>query len=370
MLPDSAYLMEKDVDHVNRHARGRAPRQPLYTIEDVNRTLESFQDHGYHSEWPVFDDLAAQTWDAGHILGSALTVLEFRRGAEKFRLGMSGDLGRPERPILRDPETHPGVDALVLESTYGDRFHPDADTTARDLAEVVRRTIERGGRLMVPSFAVGRTQEFVATLHDLTVQGRIPEVPIYVDSPMAQRATAVFKSHPECYDEQTRSAFAKGAGEPFGFHRLKYIGSPDESRAINDARGPMIVVSASGMCEGGRILHHLQHGLGNERNTVLFIGYQGDGTLGRRLRDGAESVNILGEPVRRRAEVAGLDGFSAHADQREIVSWVSRLDPRPKRVFLVHGDLGPAETLAGVLHASLGCEVTVPELHQEVDLWN
>jgi metallo-beta-lactamase family protein len=282
---------------------------------------------------------------------------------------MSGDLGRPDRPILKDPETHPGVDALVLESTYGDRLHTASDVTNRELAEVVKRTTERGGRVLVPAFAVGRTQELVATIHDLTGRGEIPELPIYVDSPMARRATSVFKEHPECFDEETKKAFAQGSGEPFGFHRLRYVNSPDESRALNDARGPMIVISASGMCEGGRILHHLRHGLGDARNTVVFVGFQGEGTLGRRLRDGAESVNILGEPVIRRAEVVGLDGFSAHADQKELSDWAARLDPPPKRIFLVHGEPRPAETLAGVLGARIGCPVTVPSLHEEFDLW-
>jgi metallo-beta-lactamase family protein len=370
LLPDSAYLMERDVEHVNRHLHGGRPqRRPLYTVHDVESTLERFRDPGYGQKWNLFDDVEVQAWDAGHILGSALTVFEFRRGAERFRLGMSGDLGRPDRPILRDPQVHPGVDALVLESTYGDRLHPDGTETERQLAEVVNRTVERGGRVLVPAFAVGRTQELVATLHALTERNVIPELPIYVDSPMARKATEVFRHHPECFDEETRRMFDENHGEPFGFHRLRYLATAEESRSLNEAKGPMIVISASGMCEGGRILHHLRHGLGDARNTVLFVGYQGDGTLGRRLREGAETVNILGEPVRRRAEVAGLDGFSAHADQRELVQWVERLVPRPRRICLVHGEPRPADTLADLLRRRVGCEVTVPSLHEEVELW-
>jgi metallo-beta-lactamase family protein len=369
MLADSAYLMEKDVDHVNRHGRGPA-RRPLYTVDDMTRSLELFRDPDYHRDWSLFPGVQVRYSDAGHILGSALTVFEFEDGARRFRLGMSGDLGRPGRPILRDPEVHPGVNVLVLESTYGDRVHPDAVTTERDLTEVIRRTTARGGRVLMPAFAVGRTQEVVATLHRLTQKSAIPELPIYVDSPMARKATDVFKHHPECFDESTRRAFEQGGGEPFGFDRLRYIGTADESRALNDASGPMIIVSASGMCEGGRILHHLQHGLGDARNTVLFVGFQGEGTLGRRLREGAETVNILGESVRSRAEIAGLEGFSAHADRNELIGWVRRLEPHPEHIFLVHGEPEPAESLAVALRESIGCEVTVPYIHQEFALWN
>jgi len=370
MLADSAYLMERDVEHVNRHVHGRPPRRPLYTVEDMTRTLELFRDPGYHQRWTLFPGASVEAFDAGHILGSALTVFEFDDAGRRFRLGMSGDLGRPHRPILRDPEVHPGVDALVLESTYGDRLHPDAAVTERELTEVIRRTAERGGRVMMPAFAVGRTQEVVVTIHGLMTRGAIPSLPIYVDSPMAQKATEVFRHHPECFDEPTRRVFSETRGEPFGFERLRYIGTPDESRALNDARGPMIIVSASGMCEGGRILHHLQHGLGNPSNTVLFVGFQGEGTLGRRLREGAETVNILGEGVRVRAEIAGLDGFSAHADQSELVGWVARLDPKPQRIFLVHGEPEPAETLAALLRDKIGCSVSVPQLNEEFTLWN
>jgi len=370
MLPDSAFLMERDVAHVNKHARGRPPRKPLYTMADVERVLASLRLTHYHKPWSLTEGVQVETWDAGHILGSAVTVFEFAGNGRKFRLGMGGDLGRAARPILRDPERIPGVDVLVMESTYGDRLHSDAAETDRELAEVVHRTVERGGRLLVPAFAVGRTQEVVATLHRLCEEGRIPELPIYVDSPLASRTTSVYRSHPECYDEETKAALLEGEGEPFGFKRLRYVGSPDESRALNDARGPMIIIAASGMCEGGRILHHLLHGLGNAHNTVLFVGYQGTGTLGRRLKDGAETVNIFGEPVRCRAEIASLDGFSAHADQRELCAWAASLDPAPRTIFLVHGELDAAETLAALLRERIGCEVVIPEPHQEFDLWN
>jgi metallo-beta-lactamase family protein len=369
MLEDSAYLQEKDVEYVNKRRNGRPPRHPLYTIADVRETETRFVTHAYHQPWELFPGVTVGYHDAGHILGSALTTFEFRAVGRTFRLGMSGDLGRAGRPILRDPEVPKGVDALVLESTYGDRLHPDPAENEREVVEVVSRTLSRGGRVLVPAFAVGRTQELVATLHRLAEQGRIPDVPVFVDSPLAREATGVFLRHPELFDAETRASFERDHGAPFGFRRLTYVASPDESRALNDRREPCIIVAASGMCEGGRILHHLAHGLGDARNSVLFVGFQAEGTLGRRLRDGAEVVNVFGEPVRVRAEITGVDGFSAHADQREIVDWVAKLDPRPRRAFLVHGEIGPATTLASLLRERLGINATVPEKGDSVELW-
>jgi metallo-beta-lactamase family protein len=217
---------------------------------------------------------------------------------------------------------------------------------------------------------VGRTQEVVASLHALIEAGRVPELPIFVDSPMAREATEVFRAHPECFDAETRRAFENDHGAPFGFSRLRYVGSADESRALNDRTGPCIIISASGMCEGGRILHHLLHGLGDERNTVLFVGFQAEGTLGRRLKEGATTVNVFGEPVMRRAEIAALDGFSAHGDQNELLAWAEALSPRPRTIFLVHGEVPAAETLAVALRERLKVDVHVPALGQEFPLWN
>jgi metallo-beta-lactamase family protein len=284
---------------------------------------------------------------------------------------MSGDLGRANRPILQDPETHPGVDVLVLESTYGDRLHPNAEENESKLIQVVTATAQRGGRVLIPAFAVGRAQELVATLHRLMTAGSIPSLPLFVDSPLAGQATAVFKQHPELFDDETRKAFTEQNGEPLGFARLRYTRTADESRALNDMQEPIIIIAASGMCEGGRILHHLRYGLGDPRNLVLFVGYQAEGTLGRRLVDGAEIVSIFGDPVRRRAEIQTLEGFSAHADQSELLAWVARLEPKPRRIFLVHGDLEPA----GVLAEKLGetypqTEVRIPARGERFELWS
>ena len=371
MLADSALLMERDVEHVNRHRRNRGPvRVPLYHPADVAETLSRFVVHPYHEPWELFEGVRVEYFDAGHILGSALTTFEFTSGGQSLRLGMSGDLGRPARPILRDPEVPAGVDALVLESTYGDRLHGDGAVCEQALMEVVKRTVARGGRVLVPAFAVGRTQEVVTTLHGLFESGRLPELPIFVDSPLARRVTGVFRRHPECFDAETRAQFDQGNGLPFGFARLRYVESVGESRALNDFRESCIIIAASGMCEGGRILHHLQHGLGDARNTVLFVGFQAEGTLGRRLREGAETVSIFGEPMRRRAEIVAVDGFSAHADQGELVGWAARLAPAPKRIFLVHGELDPAAALAERLGERMDAEVRIPSLGEAFELWN
>ena len=370
MLTDSAFLQERDASHVNRRHPGRPPRHPLYTLEDVNRALERFDVHGYGETWTLFEGVEARYFDAGHILGSAITTFEFRQDGRVFRLGMSGDLGRPGRPILRDPEIPPGVDALVLECTYGDRLHAEAEDIGRELAEVVERTVARGGRLIVPAFAVGRTQELVATFHDLCESGRVRDVPIFVDSPLAREATRVFTRHPECFDAPTRRQFEEGDGSPFGFRRLRYVATPEESKALNARREPCIVIAASGMCEGGRVLHHLQHGLSDARNTVLFVGFQAEGTLGRRILGRAETVNVFGEPVHVRAEVAALEGFSAHADRRELLAWGAGLNPAPRNIFLVHGEAAAAAALAIALRAAVGADVRVPERGEEFELWN
>ncbi len=371
MLADSARLMQRDIEHVNKRHRGRPERKLLFTQEDVNATFTSFESHAYGEPWPLFEGVTAEYFDAGHILGSAMVRFTLKAAGTTKTVLMGGDLGRPGRPILRDPVVPPGgCDVLVMESTYGDRHHSPDDDTERDLIAAVKRTIERGGRLIVPAFAVGRTQELVAFLHRLTEEGRIPSVPIYVDSPMAREATAVFVRHPECFDAETAKQFSEDGREPFGFDRLRYVSSVDESKALNAGDEPCIIISASGMCEGGRVLHHLIHSLGDSRNTILFVGYQAEGTLGRRLRDGAEKVNVFGEAVTVRAEISSLDGFSAHADQSESIDWVLRLDPMPATIFLVHGEPGPMDVLAGLLRERTGATVHAPEHLAEFDLWN
>jgi metallo-beta-lactamase family protein len=294
--------------------------------------------------------------EAGHMLGSSAVVME----ADGLRLCFSGDVGRKNLPILRDPVSPPAdVDYLIMESTYGDRFHEPIANAAEKLAGVVNRTARRGGRVIVPAFAVGRTQQLVMLLHELMDTKRIPSIPVYVDSPLAVNATEVFRKHPECYDEEARTWIMNGS-DPFGFKLLTYVRDVNASKALNELHGPFIVLAASGMAEAGRILHHLRNNIGDPRNTVLITGYQAENTLGRKILERHAEVNIFGEPCRLRAEVAVLDELSGHADQGELIEWMRPMAPRLKKVFLVHGDPGQGAALSNVIHREFGIEAVQP----------
>jgi len=299
--------------------------------------------------------LAYECVDAGHILGSS-SILLHNQG---LRLAYSGDVGRPGLPIIRDPDPMPPADYLIMESTYGGKLHKQAGHAENKLADVINRTARRGGRIIVPAFAVGRTQQLVLLLHQLSNENRIPNIPIFVDSPLAVNVSDVHRAHPECFDEETRAYLANGM-DPFGFKRLQYVREASESKKLNDLHGPFVVISASGMAEQGRILHHLRNNLGDPRNTVLITGYQAQDTLGRKLVEKWPEVRIFGEPVRVRAEVANLDELSGHADQNELLAWIQPMVPTLRRVFLVHGEPEQSAALAKVLHQRYGLQVTLP----------
>ncbi|HEY4365201.1 MAG TPA: MBL fold metallo-hydrolase [Bryobacteraceae bacterium] len=362
MLADSAYLQQKDVEFCNRrreHRRkiGRDDKEcaPLYSLVDAEQTYPLFQPVPLGADKQVAEGLHYKTYDAGHMLGSTAVELE----ADGVRLAFSGDVGRPGLPILRDPEKLDPVDYLIMESTYGDRFHKKLEHVAEKLAEVVNRTAGRGGRLIVPSFAVGRTQQLVLLLHQLMDAHKIPSIPIFVDSPLAINATEVFRKHPESYDEEARAYLQQGQ-DPFGFYRLKYVRESSESKALNDLHGPFLVIAASGMCEGGRVLHHLRNSIEDPRNTVLITGFQAEHTLGRKILEGHDEVPIFGEPVRLRAEVVSLDELSGHADQRELIEWMRPIAHGLKKVFLVHGEPSQGAALAQVIHKEYGIETVQP----------
>jgi metallo-beta-lactamase family protein len=264
-------------------------------------------------------------------------------------------VGRPGLPIIRDPEPLPTVDYLIMESTYGGRTHPPAGEALSQLEDVVKRTVARGGRLIVPAFAVGRTQQLVLMLHQLMNEKRIPSVSMFVDSPLALNVTDVFRAHPECFDKETY-AYLKNGQDPFGFNRLIYIRDVNESKKLNDRKGPFIVISASGMCEAGRILHHLRNNIGDSRNTVLITGYQAENTLGRKLCDGWKTVRIFGLPAQVEAEVASLDALSAHADAGELLDWMKPMAASLKKIFLVHGEPAQAAALAEAIYARYSIE--------------
>jgi metallo-beta-lactamase family protein len=343
MLLDAAMLQAADARTiarlVARGVPGIEPVEPLYGEADVMAVLSQMVGLPYHHRQAIALGVSVTFLDAGHVLGSAIVVLDVEDEGRMTRLAFTGDLGRHHLPILRDPETPSGVECLVTESTYGDRLHGPVEGLGDELAAVVTRTANRGGKVIIPSFALERTQEIVYELKLLRREGRIPPLPVYVDSPLTVKLTEIFRLHPDCYDEAAR-ALLRGQDSPFEFEGLRYVSDVEASKQIDLEDRPSIIISASGMCEGGRILHHLRTTIGESRNTVVIVGFQAPYTLGRRLVEGRREVRIFGMPHARRAEVVVLDGFSAHADRDGLVAFaegVRRKGPL-RRVVLVHGE--------------------------------
>jgi metallo-beta-lactamase family protein len=384
MLEDSASLQEHDAAFLNkRNLRRRSlnlpglaggdlgavntPVEPLYTVEDAEATFPLFHPVAMHTPTAVGPGIVYQSFEAGHIFGSTTMLLELEPGGQKIRLGFTGDLGRPGLPIIRDPEPLPPVDYLIMESTYGNRVHEPIQSVAGKLAEIVKRTYARGGKLIVPAFAVGRTQQLVLILHELIQGNAIPKFPIFVDSPLAVNVTDVFRKHPELYDQEA-SVFTANHGDPFGFQLLTYVRDVNQSKALNDLHGPFMIISASGMCEGGRVLHHLRNNIGDPRNTILLTGYQAENTLGRKIEERRKEVPIFGEPMRLRAEVETLDALSGHADREEMLAWMKPLVNGLKKVFLVHGEPVQQAAFISAIRERYGLEAVAPERGQNFDL--
>lgn len=370
MLQDSGHIQEKDAEFVNkkRGRRGLKPVEPLYTAREALKAAEQFVSVSYGRTIPIADGVTATFYDAGHILGSAITALDINENGKPFRLVFSGDLGRPGMPILRDPAILNEAEILFTESTYGGRFHDDFTTVNQKLAQVVRDTIARGGKIIIPAFSVGRTQEIVYALHQLSLAGEIPEIPVFVDSPLSLNATEVFRSHPECFDEET-SDFLERTEDVFGFRKLHYIRDVEESKKLNTMKTPCIIISASGMCEAGRILHHLANNIEDGRNTILIVGFMAENTLGRRLVEKDPSVRIFGEEYRLAAQVVKLNAFSAHADHDELLQWISAFDrERLRHLYILHGEYTQSEALAHGL-GTLGLKnVSIPERGERVEV--
>jgi metallo-beta-lactamase family protein len=372
MLRDSGHIQEYDAYYVNkkRTRKGLEPVEPLYTVEDAASSLRNFVSIGYDRPLSVAPGVTLTFRDAGHILGSAVTVLDVQEGNRRSRLAFTGDLGRKGMPILKDPQPVAEVDHLIIESTYGDRLHEPVDTTDGELQDVIVDTYHRGGKVIVPAFSVGRTQELVYALHRLTEARDSPELPIFVDSPLSVNVTEIFRLHPECYDQEVQQFLAAGNRyDPFGFHRLNYIRAVERSKELNFLREPAIIISASGMCEAGRILHHLKNNVEDSRNTVLIVGWQAPHTLGRRLVERQAVVKIFGEEYNLRARVETINGFSAHADREELLGYARQLGTsRLKTAFVVHGEEAASLALADGLQ-SLGLGQTiVPRLGEEFEL--
>jgi metallo-beta-lactamase family protein len=368
MLGDSARIQQEDADYLNRKRSRDEPRvQPLYDQRDVLCTLRQIQSVPYDRELPLARGVRARFIDAGHLLGSAMVTLEVEHHGRLGRLTFTGDLGRPAIPILRDPEPVPGCDLLISESTYGGKHHEPVDLVAGDLGGVVARTIQRGGKVLIPAFSLGRTQTVIYFLQQLTSQGKLPDVPIYVDSPLAAEATEVFRLHPECFDEPTLELLERQP-DLFGGKKIRYVRSVEESKVLNGRPEPCVIIAASGMCEAGRILHHLKHNIEDPRCAILLVGFQAPNTLGRRIAEHQPQVRIFDRMYHLRAEVVLLNGLSSHADHDELVAMLSPLTGQVKKACLVHGEPDAAAALAQALRQKGFAEVIVPQSGEVVTL--
>ncbi len=366
MLRDSAHIQEFEAQWRNRKAKraGQEPYVPLYTMEDVEGVLAHFVPCDYEASYAVLDDIHVTFTDAGHLLGSSSVTVTALENGEKKRIVFSGDIGNRNKPILRDPQLLKTADYVVVESTYGNRSHAEeAPDYVRDLAAVIQRTFDRGGNVVIPSFAVGRTQEMLYFIRRIKEQNLVKghgDFTVVVDSPLAVEATRIFgPTSMECYDEETRSLLQNGVN-PINFTGLQVSVTADDSRAINADKRPKVILSASGMCEAGRIRHHLKHNLWRADSTVLFVGYQSDGTVGRALLDGAKEVKLFGESISVNAEIAQMNSISSHADDNGLLDWVASFDPKPTRVFVNHGDEDACETLAARLVSEQGQQAVAP----------
>jgi metallo-beta-lactamase family protein len=369
MLGDAAKIQEEDAHYLNRkRAKGEPKVEPLYDGRDVFRTLLRLQSAPYDVPINLAGGLEATFVDAGHLLGSAMIRLRMDGPGGERVLTFTGDLGRPGLPILREPAPVPACDFLISESTYGGHVHEPVEETAERLGEVVRHTEERGGKLLIPAFTVGRTQTVVYFLYQLLRAGRLLDLAVYVDSPMALRATEVFKAHPECFNAETQQLL-KTHPETFGEQRIRYLDKVHESIALNKHPGPCVIISASGMCEAGRILHHLKHNIEDPRSTILIVGYQAEGTLGRRLVERQPEVRILGRTFALKAEVVVLNGLSSHADHPGLLHALGPLAGRARQVRLVHGDAERAAVLAEGLRGLGFPEVVIPERGESATIW-
>lgn len=370
MLQDSAHIQVKDVEFVNkrRKKQGKNLFEPLYVESDAIQTLSQFVGINYHQELWITDKVSVTFYDAGHILGSALVCIKIKENGKVINLAFSGDLGRPNLPILKDPEKIPDPDLLICESTYGGRIHENPLHSEDSLAKAINKGAARKAKIIIPAFSVGRTQEIVYALHRIFENDKAQRMPVYVDSPLSINATNVFRLHPECFDAETNEFLRKNE-DPFGFNKLTYITDVQDSKNLNSVEGPCIIISSSGMCETGRILHHLANNIENPKNMILMVGYCAEHTLGRKLINGEKEVNIFGEPYAVKAEVIVLESFSAHADQNELTDYCAGLNKEKiEKLFLVHGELDQQQILKTHLEEIGFKNIFIPDRGYEVSL--
>jgi len=371
MLRDAGHIQESDTAYLNKKLkrRGQPLVDPIYTGADAAVAARHLTSHDYDHPFEPVPGVSASLVEAGHILGSAAVVLDIQDRGRTLRLMFSGDIGRPGMPLVRDPVPPNEIDYLIMECTYGDRTHEAPDQAYASLHDLVKRTIERGGKVIIPAFAVGRTQALVYYLHQMFERNELPRVPVYVDSPLAVNVTAIFREHPECFDGETQAFMRSDPhGAALGFDMLTYTQSVNDSKAINERPGPMIIISASGMAETGRILHHLRNNIQDERNCILITSWMAPHTLGRRLAEGEKQVRIFGETFNVSAEVGTLAGLSSHADRDYLLTYVRQAGGRLKGIFLVHGERGPAEALMERMKDAGLPPVSFPALGDEVEI--
>jgi metallo-beta-lactamase family protein len=372
MLRDSAHIQEQDIEYINKERKknGEALLTPIYTEEDAVESLKYFLALAYNRPREIMPGVTLTFLDAGHILGSAIVVLNIEDGEEKKEISFvyTGDLGRPDRPILRDPSKVEKADVLLMESTYGNRDHEPGDVASEKLEHIINETYKKGGKVIVPSFAVGRTQELVYSLRKLVRERKIPgNLPVYVDSPLAIDTTGIYRLHPEAFDEEAYAIMLDDkAGDPFGFEMMHYTRTVTESKTLNTLGVPAVIISASGMAEAGRILHHLKNNVENPANTILIVGWQAPYTLGKRLVERTPVVKIFGKDYTLKAGVEKINGFSAHADRNEMHSWLDLFKQLPAETFIVHGDEEASLAFADSLRKRGMNKVTVPYIGDKV----
>ena len=369
MLPDSGYIQEKEIEWVNRKRirAGKKPNEPIYTAQDAMDCLKLFKGVSYNQIVRIDDNIAFRMIDAGHMLGSAIVEIYITENSETKKLVFSGDLGNHDMPIIKDPTSEKSANYLVIESTYGDRLHGQMKDQSSELIDIILKTTRRGGNVIIPSFAIGRTQEMLYEINkyiaDKEYKEELEKIPGYVDSPLAVHATKIFEENPEYYDKETLSYLLKG-DNPLEFKNLHFISTPEESKALNDDPTPKVIISASGMCEVGRIKHHLKHNLFRPECTVLFVGYQADGTLGKRIVSGEKLVKIFGEEIAVRAEIKNLDAFSGHADIDGLLDWINRFETKPANIFIVHGEYDVQQKFAESIKQKFGINTVIPDYEE------
>ncbi len=370
MLRDSGHIQEADAEYINKKNRreGKPEIEPLYTLADAEKVAPYFRPKSYSEPFEVVPGLTAEFVEAGHILGSAAIRLEIEEKGRKTRFWFSGDIGRDDLPLLRDPVLPHDADYVMMECTYGDKPHSDPLEAHREFHEVILRTVARGGKVIIPAFAVGRTQELVYSLNTLVASGKLAHIPVFVDSPLAVRASQIFERHPECYDAETMDFIRSGRHPALEFKGLRYVQSVEESKTLNNMPGPMIIISASGMAEAGRILHHLKNNIEDARNTILIVGWQAPYTLGRRLAEQEPVVKIFGEEYHRRAEVVTIGGLSAHAGQDMLTKYALAVKEQVKQIVLVHGEPDAATAFQEHLRANGLDQLVYPELYASLDI--